>query len=166
MNPQAFTLRNEKLLSSIITPISTRQAAELCREYKLVCQQADIRALWDTGATGSAISRGLARHLGLKSVDLSKVSGVSGVHLSPVYLVDILLPSKVQISNVRVTEFLDNGIFEMLIGMDIITYGDFAISNKDGKTVVSFRTPPSDNPIDFVQEINESGIEQPKNSTR
>jgi hypothetical protein len=71
-----------------------------------------------------------------------------------------LLPSNVAINNVRVTEFLDNGNFEILIGMEIITIGDFAISNKDKKTIVSFRTPPSDNPIDFVREIDESDINQ------
>jgi hypothetical protein len=161
MKPQAFTLKNEGLLSSIITPISTRQAADLCREYKIVCQQADVRVLWDTGATGSSISRGLARHLGLKIVDMCYVSGVSGIQPSPVYLVDIRLPSKVAIDNVRVTEFLDNGNFEMLIGMDIITIGDFAISNKDKKTIVSFRTPPSDNPINFVSELKDDDAKVP-----
>jgi hypothetical protein len=158
LKPQAFTLRNENLLSSIITPISTRQAADLCRDYNLVCQQANIRALWDTGATSSSISRGLAQYLGLKIIDMCHVRGVSGVHLSPVYFIDILLPSNVAINNVRVTEFIDNENFEILLGMDIITYGDFAISNKDKKTIVSFRTPPSDNPIDFVREINGSSI--------
>ncbi|MDR0320810.1 MAG: retroviral-like aspartic protease family protein [Treponema sp.] len=156
MKPQAFTFKEENLLDSIITPISTRQSVVLCRGFKLVCQQANVRALWDTGATGSSISRGLARHLGLEIIDMCQVRGVSGVQPSPVYLVDILLPSNVEISNVRVTEFLDNGNFDILIGMEIITLGDFAISNKDKKTIVSFRTPPSDNPIDFLQEINES----------
>ena len=37
-----------------------------------------------------------------------------------------------------------------------LTLGDFEISNKDGKTTVSFRIPPSNNPIDFVKHINES----------
>jgi len=42
----------------------------------------------------------------------------------------------------------------MLIGMEIITVGDFAISNKDKKTIVSYRIPPSNNPIDFCIEIS------------
>jgi len=45
MNPQAFTLREENLLDSIITPVLTRQSLELCREYKIVCQQVNARAL-------------------------------------------------------------------------------------------------------------------------
>jgi len=30
---------------------------------------------------------------------------------------------------------------EMLVGMDIINKGDFAVTNKDGQTVFSFRIP-------------------------
>jgi hypothetical protein len=48
---------------------------------------------------------------------------------------------------------MDNGEFELIIGMDIITLGDFAISNKDNKTTVSFRIPPRDEPIDFLKEV-------------
>ena len=156
MKPQAFTLHENGLLSSIITNVSMRQSLKLCQDYHLVCQQADVRALWDTGATGSCISQGLARHLGLSAIDMCPVRGVTGVVNSLVYRIDILLPSmpsSVAMSNVRVTEFMDNGSFEIIIGMDIITQGDFAISNKDGKTTVSFRVPPSDDPIDFLKQI-------------
>ena len=38
--------------------------------------------------------------------------------------------------------------FGMLIGMDIITLGDFAITNLNGQTVMSFRLPSSGR-IDF-----------------
>jgi hypothetical protein len=41
-------------------------------------------------------------------------------------------------------------LFNVIIGMDIITLGDFAISNKDEKTVLSFRIPSVDT-IDFSQ---------------
>ena len=151
MKPQAFTFTGKGLLTSIITPIRVRQSYELCQFYNLVCQQNDARALWDTGATGSCISQGLAQFLNLSPVDMCRVHGVSGVHTSRVFVVDILLPSNFVVKNLRVSEFLDNGNFELLIGMDVITLGDLAISNKDGNTMVSFRTPPSDNPIDFVE---------------
>jgi hypothetical protein len=39
----------------------------------------------------------------------------------------------------------------MLIGMDVINYGDFAISNYNGKTTFSFRMP-SLMKIDFCKE--------------
>lgn len=155
MKPQAFTLNSEKLLDSIITPVLMRQSNELCRSYKIANQQAEVRVLWDTGATGSCICKGLARHLDLTPIDMCNVRGVSGISQSNVFLIDILLPSNFTISNVRVSEFLDNGAFEIIIGMDIITLGDFAISNKDKKTIVSFRTPPANFPIDFIKQVNE-----------
>ena len=154
MKPAAFTVSDNSRLSSIITNAFMRQSVELCRDYKLKHQQAEVLALWDTGATGSSVSQGLARHLGLKPIDMCLVQGVKGVDPSPVYLIDILLPSNVAINNVRVAEFQDNGIFAMIIGMDIITLGDLAISNKDKKTIVSFRIPPSENPIDFTKDIS------------
>jgi hypothetical protein len=156
MTPQAFTLNASTLLSSIITPITVRQAFNLVKIYNLVSSEIDVRALWDTGSTNTSISKGLARHLGLKSIDMCNVNGVAGIHSSMVYRIDILLPSKVSISDVRVSEFQDNGAFEILIGMDIINLGDFAISNKDGKSIVSFRIPPSDTVIDFVKEISKN----------
>jgi hypothetical protein len=156
MTPQAFTLNAPSLLASIITPVTVRQAFNLSKIYNLVCSEISVRALWDTGSTNTSISKGLARHLGLKSIDVCNVNGVGGIHPSMVYQIDILLPSDVAIGDVRVAEFKDNGVFEILIGMDIIDLGDFAISNKDGKSTVSFRIPPSDAVIDFVKDINEN----------
>ena len=39
---------------------------------------------------------------------------------------------------------------EILIGMDIITLGDFAICNTGEKTSISFAVPPFPNRIDFT----------------
>ena len=153
MTPKAFTIKDEGRLKSIITPITIRQARDLCVHYNIPLQQANVRALWDTGATDSSVSQGLARYLGLKPIDMCMVNGFGGLQSSCVYLIDILLPSNVGINNNRVVEFVDNGFFEIIIGMDIITLGDLAISNKNDNTIVSFRIPPSDNPIDFVKTI-------------
>jgi hypothetical protein len=156
MNTQAFTLSSKRLLHEIITLVSMRQSMALCKTYNLPCQTMNVKALWDTGASGSCISGGLAKRLGLKPVDMCSVNGVNGTHKSAVYLLDILLPSDVSIVQVRVSEFVDNGAFEIIIGMDIITLGDFAISNKDNTTTVSFRTPPDNTPIDFVKQLSSS----------
>ena len=44
-----------------------------------------------------------------------------------------------------------SGEAEVLIGMDIINRGDFAVTNRDGRTKFSFRIP-SQADIDFVAE--------------
>jgi hypothetical protein len=155
MTPSAFTYNSEERLNHIITPISIRQSSELAKIFGTNFVPVDTYALWDTGASASCISKSLANQLGLKSVEICYVSGVGGIHKSNVYTIDILLPNRVTVNGVRVTEFFDNGVFNVIIGMDIITIGDFAISNYGGKTTVSYRMPPDGSPIDFVAMINQ-----------
>ena len=68
----------------------------------------------------------------------------------PIYHVDLLLYNNVQIADVRVglVEVRD---IDVLIGMDIINRGDFAVSNRDGSTTFSFRIPSIES-FDFVKE--------------
>ena len=77
------------------------------------------------------------------------------------YLIDIELPSKVKVPDLSVTE-IDNpqnekgekvDSFGFLIGMDIISMGDSAITNYEGRTIMTFRIP-SLLKIDFVEEWN------------
>ena len=49
-----------------------------------------------------------------------------------------------------VTEFPSNA--DMLIGMDIIRMGDFAVCNADGKTSFSFAVPPFPDRIDLAEK--------------
>jgi predicted aspartyl protease len=70
MSSHAFTLKASGLIKSIQTPITIRQAHAFCQTFNLKSQEADIRALWDTGATISSISQGLATRLGLSQIDI------------------------------------------------------------------------------------------------
>ena len=72
----------------------------------------------------------------------------NGKSIAACYYVDILLPNSLTITDVLVVEgTLDNS--DVLIGMDIIGMGDFAVSNYCGKAVFYFRIP-SVATIDFV----------------
>jgi gag-polyprotein putative aspartyl protease len=115
-------------------------------------------ATWDTGATNTVITSKVATELGLKPSGKVKVRGVgpAGVcqeHDSNTYLVNIFLPNNVGLAGVRVSENAVDGC-DVLIGMDVITTGDLAITNHNGKTTFSFRVPPCEE-IDFVAEITE-----------
>ncbi len=66
------------------------------------------------------------------------------------YLINIRLESNVEVCSVNVTEGILNNNIEVLIGMDIIGMGDFAVTNKDGITIFSYRFP-SVEWIDFVK---------------
>ncbi len=71
----------------------------------------------------------------------------------PVYYVNLGLPNRVEFAQVRVTQGVLPGC-DVLIGMDIINMGDFAVTNRDGATVFSFQMP-SMNLIDFVEIVKE-----------
>ena len=58
----------------------------------------------------------------------------------PMYMVDMMLPNGRQIKDVMVSG-LNLNICDAIVGMDIITQGDFHLTN-DGNTVFSFNIPP------------------------
>ena len=68
------------------------------------------------------------------------------------YLVHVGLPTGDIVTDVIVTEF-DSEDYDMVIGMDIISKGDFAITNKDEKTTFSFRVPSVEE-IDFSSTVH------------
>ena len=110
-------------------------------------------AIWDTVASGSVIAPKVASALKLKPIGKKEVHGVNGISRANEYLVNIYLPNGVQIVGIPVIEAGNIvGDFDVLIGMDIITLGDFAVTNQDNKTKLSFQMP-STHDIDFVKEI-------------
>ncbi len=116
--------------------------------------QSEFLAIWDTGATNTVITEKVVNTCGLKPIGMARVNTANGQADCPVFLVNLLLPSHVGFHHLRVTQGKLIGA-DMLIGMDVITRGDFAVTNKDAKTVFSFRMPSSQC-IDFVKEINEA----------
>lgn len=121
-------------------------------------RQLSVVALWDTGATNSCISRSVVSGLNLVSNGSMPILTPSGDITVNTYLVDVTLPNDVYIPDIMVCDSeIDNQGIGMLIGMDIITKGDFAVSNYNGKTVFSFRMP-SESRLDFVSGIKLSNI--------
>jgi len=126
----------------------------------------DTLGIWDTGATGSAITKSLAHKLGLVQSGQTRVKGVHGYKDGvPVYPVKIVLNNQNVSFILPVTEcdeLTDNNVASFLIGMDVISKGDFAITNFQGQTVMTYRMP-SIQRIDFVQGIrNHTPIVQDK----
>lgn len=110
------------------------------------------RAIWDTGATKSVITQRVVEHGKLQPIGMVNVHTVSGTNQSPVYLVAIGLPNNVWFFDTRVSVGVLTPDIDVLIGMDVISRGDLAITCKDGKTTFSFQCPSS-NHIDFVKSI-------------
>lgn len=112
-----------------------------------------VNAIWDTGATHSCISSRLAKEL--KLVPNSKISTntAAGLKISDIYTVDIELPNRVIIPSVQVAgiDLIDS--VDALIGMDIISEGDFAVNSYNGTTSFSFRLP-SCHKVDYAEIEN------------
>lgn len=138
----AFTVQYNQISNRLTTPITIIGNGK---------QIADV-ALWDTGATCSCISKEIANSLDLIATGFCLVQTPSGQATQKTYLIDIELPNKVIIGNVRVTESeIGQQGLGLLIGMDVISLGDFSVSNFDGKTTFCFRIPSVEE-IDFVKE--------------
>ena len=98
-------------------------------------------ALWDTGATMSAISERIATSLQLIPEGKATASLAHGQAKDlPVYYVNIVLPNEVMLTGMSVAG-MDLPSTDLLIGMDVIKEGDLAISNWQGKTTLTFRIP-------------------------
>jgi predicted aspartyl protease len=111
-------------------------------------------ALYDTGATHSAISPKVVQELNLPSVGARRVGVGGGFHDTTSHLVNIKLPSNVLCPMFQVAQIHVPSGEDVIIGMDVLAAGDFAVTNQGGNTVFSFRVP-SQKCIDFVAEIND-----------
>lgn len=107
------------------------------------------RALWDTGADRTAISKRVVKDLGLDIVAYSENHTAGGVVSVTNHLVSLVLPNNI-VTPPMLVSCCDIDSADILIGMDVITLGDFAVTNVEGKTTFSFRIPSAET-IDFTQ---------------
>lgn len=149
---KSYTLKYTGKTNRIITDAGVSEAYIAQGFLRSDPRIQNCRALWDTGATASVITKTLAEKLGLKPTGRTKVSHAGGASEVPVYTVHLFLQDNFVIPNVRVSECINTrGDWHIIFGMDIITLGDFAITNKGGKSVFSFRIPSKAH-IDFAKE--------------
>jgi hypothetical protein len=110
----------------------------------------EYRAIWDTGATRTVITEKVAQDLRLMITGYSKIGTVGGIIDATEHRIDIWLPNRLRVEEVPVLKGCISDKFDVLIGMDIITMGDFAFTNFGGRSVFSFRIP-SLQTIDFAE---------------
>src|SRR4030042_4196075 len=157
----AFTSRYNRLSSVLINKVHIYKAfTPTSSQGSKPSGAKEYNALWDTGATGSVITRKVVDECGLKPISRATIHHANGTSETLVYLISIFLPNNVCFNSLRVTEGKLAGDTEVLIGMDIIGKGDFAVTNYEGKTAFSFRLP-STSTIDFVKEIDSTKSSNP-----
>jgi hypothetical protein len=165
MQRRAFTTRYDRQMRVLFTkvkvclPVTSEEVQT--QDVKLK----EYIAIWDTGATHSAITKKVVDDLKLQPTGVRETRHAGGKSSNNTYLVNILLPNGVMVPYVRVTEVQlipddnvsDDEQPQLLIGMDIIGLGDFAVTNINSKTTFSFRIP-SVQEIDFIPDTQEYNI--------
>jgi hypothetical protein len=143
---KAFTVEYSGLTKVLETDCKVRESCNRAEQRDTW----NFKALWDTGAMGSVISTGVVNLLGLKPTGRAKIFHANGSSIVNTYFVDIVLPNNVVFPHLYVTEGDLSGT-DVLIGMDIISAGDFSISSSLQKTKFSFQIP-STHDTDYVKE--------------
>lgn len=111
-------------------------------------------AVWDTGATTTAVSMRVVNECGLVLSSREFQTTANGARIAGKYPVNVYLPNRICIEGIQVVDADISGNENILLGMDIIAGGDFAVSQDKGNTVFSFCFPSSRS-IDFVKEIDQ-----------
>ena len=158
----AFTSVNPFYNREIIT------LADVSKPSKDI-QSADFykyKALWDTGATNCVITPKVVKELGLVPSGVSQNRHAGGMSDVNIYYVDLRLPNNIVIRGVRVSECADQaGRFDLIIGMDVISLGDFSITGQGTRRMVSFCMPSSVS-IDYVPIANALNKQMQQNANQ
>ena len=143
-NSVALEVSSDELLRELVSDCSV---AEFIGPDQIADNFVPFKALWDTGATNSVITERVVQECNLVPTGKTFVYGVNGRHLADTYVISIQLQGVVLFRYVRVTEGDFLGA-DVLVGMDIINQGDFAVTNRNGQTRFAYRVP-SQGGIDF-----------------
>ena len=110
------------------------------------------KALIDTGANSSCISERLALACKLRPVSALKIVSAHGMSIAQVYEISLKLPNEILFKTVPVVEVSGSKFFDVIIGMDILSKGDFAFSSNENESCFTFRIPSANQVIDFTKE--------------
>jgi len=142
-----LTYTHTGLVDAILTPV------ELYYDVYDEITSYLTNALWDTGAMLSVISPEVAAKLNLDVVDNIRIAGINSESLVEVAVISIHFPNGAVIEDIRVAICNMSPGNEMIIGMDVITKMDFAVTNGRGQTQFSFAIPPFEDRIDFAKRV-------------
>lgn len=113
------------------------------------CKQ--LNAIWDTWAMRTTINDKIAIQMGMIPFDTMDCNGASWPYKANMYYADVtLLPSGMEFPNMVIlwSDLWDT--LHALVGMDIITKWDMALTQHEWKTCLSF-VMPSYEKIDYVE---------------
>lgn len=160
----AFTIKYKKRVNVLITMVSVSQA-----RVSLSSSPSRLRlqfnAIWDTGASCSCITKSAVEQLQLTSFNKTVVHTANGKRECDVYKADLFLPNGVCFDMLNLTECSDlSDKCDILIGMDIIGAGDFAIAEDNERTIMSFRVPhiSSMDYVEIEKQVKQTLVQSPQ----
>ncbi|MDR1231562.1 MAG: retropepsin-like domain-containing protein [Spirochaetaceae bacterium] len=116
-----------------------------------------LNALWDTGAMVTCMKPNLRDRLKLQMVRTASsttIAGVGGMVKADFTIATIFLAPNFVLEYCRIYVLDFPCDADMIIGMDIIGLGDFAVSNAGGRASFSFAMPPFPDRIDFAAKAD------------
>ena len=134
---ETFYYRFPCIQKRIITPVN------ICNASTDKIISSTTNALWDTGATISAITPKLVKELNFIPVGTVAVRGITGFMDVEFILATIQLPSGLLQQNIKMAVCDFSQDINIILGMDIITLGDFELLHGSNQTNFSFTVPPS-----------------------
>ena len=136
-NPQGITAIFPGSATALFTKVLVSKTTFLGDPVEML----PTLAVWATGAHNSCITPAVVKELGLRPFQKALVQTAEGEALLDVYQVCIHLSNDMMI-DIPVTEVPSLGDeYEVLIGMNIIRLGEFAVRNFDGQMQMTFRMP-------------------------
>ena len=140
-----FTKRYGEISKVLTLPVTIKLAG--------ATQSYETQGIIDTGAIVSIISHNVVDKLGAQPQGYRFMDTASEKRvITPVYNASIVLCERLEISNLTVGDGILPDGEECLIGMDILSLGDLAVTHFDGKTCISFRIPSLQS-IDLKESI-------------
>lgn len=129
-----------------------------------VKNQASFMCLWDTGASMSLVSTHVAESLKLAVLDetvtiRSGLGTKAEIDVRVAYLHVVLgaIPLELKVGVVDMPS--SDSDIDVVLGLDLISQGSFAISYDCGRLLFSFCYPPAPMPIDFTSMLPMLGLD-------
>jgi len=150
MTPVAYTAIYKRPITCITTPCKVSLPFDQTFDQGEHPTFIECEAIWDTGAMRSTISVGLAQKLGLTPIGQTMVYHADGESVCNYHIINLMLPNLVEVKMLIVNDGQMKDT-DMLIGMDIISMCDFALTSPNGDTKFSFNIPSSED-VDFLKQ--------------
>ena len=107
-----------------------------------------VKALWDKNFEQTLISDGIIKMINPLQKSKTKIVSKDEIFESAIYSISISLSDEITFRDVEVQNAdLSEKEVDIVIGMDIISRGDFEVRNYNNIVEFAFRIPPKNEPI-------------------